>query len=287
MKTRLLVGLLTVALGGLTSCSNILEENGVINNVAESGMGELRINLTTDPTVEAITKSGEGLTEFKVGIDNKIYRYSEWNNQTLTVATGQKKITAYNIAENDVSNFAWNAPYYMGSKDVNITAAGPNVVTIDCSRANSTLVVDTTGFMPEKGQTKILCVKSLVAYEGDADTNGFDLLKKEEQTPSNNDSVYVKAGITAKIVLTPAKMDGTELLPVTTYINSSNSNSSSEHTEAAKRYKVSYTVNDQNGQATIKITVNDSVKEVEIPAVEINPYDSTTQENQSTNGGGE
>ena len=55
MKARLLVGLLTVALGGLTSCSNILEENGVINNVAESGMGELRINLSTDASVNVST----------------------------------------------------------------------------------------------------------------------------------------------------------------------------------------------------------------------------------------
>ena len=57
MKARLLVGLLTVALGGLTSCSNILEENGVINNVAESGMGELRINLVADGTLNVGTKS--------------------------------------------------------------------------------------------------------------------------------------------------------------------------------------------------------------------------------------
>ena len=57
MKAKLLVGLLTVALGGLTSCSNILEENGVINNVAESGMGELRINLSTDASVSVVTKA--------------------------------------------------------------------------------------------------------------------------------------------------------------------------------------------------------------------------------------
>ena len=57
MKAKLLVGLLTVALGGLTSCGNILEENGVINNVAESGMGELRINLSTDASLNVSTKA--------------------------------------------------------------------------------------------------------------------------------------------------------------------------------------------------------------------------------------
>ena len=60
MKATILSGLIAVALGGLTSCSNILEENGVINNVAESGMGELRINLTTDASLNVSTKGGEG-----------------------------------------------------------------------------------------------------------------------------------------------------------------------------------------------------------------------------------
>ena len=71
MKATILSGLIAVALGGLTSCSNILEENGVINNVAESGMGELRINLTTDASLNVSTKGGEG-TE-PVNINGKSY----------------------------------------------------------------------------------------------------------------------------------------------------------------------------------------------------------------------
>ena len=79
MKARLLVGLLTVALGGLTSCSNILEENGVINNVAESGMGELRINLSTDASVSVVTK---GINDAN---GNYIIKVTEKENKTTII----------------------------------------------------------------------------------------------------------------------------------------------------------------------------------------------------------
>ena len=287
MKTRLLAGLVAVALGGLTSCSNILEENGISNSVAESGMGELRINLTTDPTVEAITKATpEDLSNFSVKIGETTYEYKDWFDKTLTVPAGDnKEVTAFNFAENDVQNFAWNTPYYKGSQTANIAAGNTAKVSIECKRANSTLVIDTTGFIPKEGKTKILYVQSLMAYAGESDQTGFDLLKKEGQMAGTTDSVCVKAGITAKIVLTPAKMDGTELTSVTTYINNTNPNSSSAHTEAAKKYKVSYTVNDKNGQATITVTVNNTVTEVPTINVEVNPYDSTTQGNQSSGNG--
>lgn len=289
MKAKLLVGLLTVALGGLTSCSNILEENGVINNVAESGMGELRINLTTDPTVEAITKAGtpEDPSNFTVSIGDTKYTYAQWNGKKLTVPAGNgKTVEAYNMEDADVLSFAWNKPYYKGENtNVDIVAGQIATVIIDCKRANSTLAIDTTGFEPKADETKILCVKSLMAYaEGASDTEGFDLLKKGSSSATESDSVCVKAGIKAWIKLIPAKMaDGTPLDPVTTYINDSNTENTP--TNAQKKYKVSYTVN-QNGQASITITVNDSVEEVKIPIEEIDPYKNTTSETQS-NGGGE
>ena len=151
MKATILSGLIAVALGGLTSCSNILEENGVINNVAESGMGELRINLTTDPTVEAITKAStpEDPSNFTVSIGETTYNYTQWYNQTLLVKTGSDQtITAYNLST--VDDFAWNKPYYKGENtNVDIVAGQIATVTIDCKRANSTLAIDTTGFNPE------------------------------------------------------------------------------------------------------------------------------------------
>lgn len=277
MKTRLLVGLLTVALGGLTSCGNILEENGVINNVAESGMGELRINLSTDPTVEAITKSNtpEDLSNFTVSIGETTYNYNQWYGQTLLVKTGSDQtITAYNLSK--VDDFAWNAPYYTGSQTASIVAGKNATVTINCTRANSTLVVDTTGFEPAKGKEKILYVKSLLAYNGDKDTNAFNLLQNGNSPAAPTDSVCVKAGITAKIVLTPAKMDGTPLTPVTRYLTNDGNTGT---TGAAQKYNISYEVKDDKGQATIQITVNKTVTEEHQINVDVNPYNSSPAAN--------
>ena len=57
MKAKLVAGLVAIALGGFTSCGNILEENGVINNVAQNGTGELRINLVADGSLNVTTKA--------------------------------------------------------------------------------------------------------------------------------------------------------------------------------------------------------------------------------------
>lgn len=277
MKATILSGLIAVALGGLISCSNILEENSVINNVAESGMGELRINLTTDPTVEAITKSNtpEDLSNFTVSIGETTYNYTQWYNQTLLVKTGSDQtITAYNLST--VDDFAWNKPYYKGeNSDVDIVAGTPATVTINCTRANSTLAIDTTGFEPSKGETKILCVHSLMAFNGENNEQGFNLLKKDNEPAKSTDSVCVKAGIVAKIVLTPAKMDGTTLSPVTRYLTNDENSTTSGNTTAAQKYKIAYKVNTENGQATITITVNGKVDDVPIN-VDVNPYESNT-----------
>lgn len=271
MKATILSGLIAVALGGLTSCSNILEENGVINSSAQSGMGELRINLTTDPTVEAFTKAEEDLSNFTVSIGNTEYTYNDWSDKPLTVPVGENQtVNAYNMKAKDVQPFAWNAPYYMGSQTADIVAGQTANVTITCKRANSTLAIDTTGFQPTNGETKILCVQSLMAFTGDNDELGFNLLKNGDVPANTTDSVCVKAGIVAKIVLTPAKMDGTTLSPVIRYLNKDNSNTSGE-TVAAQKYKIAYKVNTKNGQASISITVNGKVDDVSIP-VEVNPY---------------
>lgn len=274
MKATILSGLVALAFGAFTtSCSNILEENSVLNSAAQSGMGELRINLTTDPTVEVFTKAAEDLSNFKVSIGDK--EYTDWNGKALTVPVGENQtVNAYNMKETEVLPFAWNAPYYTGSQTANIVAGQTASVTITCKRANSTLAIDTTGFNPKEGKDKILCVQSLMAFNGEDTQTGFDLLKKDGNPADKTDSVCVKAGIVAKIVLTPAKMDGTVLTPVIRYLNKDNSNTSG-NTDAAQKYNVSYQVNTKNGQASITITVNGKVKDFPI-YVDVNPYESNT-----------
>ena len=78
MKATILSGLIALALGAFTtSCSNILEENGVLNSAAQAGMGELRINRTTDASLNVSTKSGEGTESVQIG--SKTYEINKDN----------------------------------------------------------------------------------------------------------------------------------------------------------------------------------------------------------------
>lgn len=57
MKKILLLGIAALAFGGLTSCSNIMEESG-INPTAKAKTGELSIALEADASVSVTTKAG-------------------------------------------------------------------------------------------------------------------------------------------------------------------------------------------------------------------------------------
>ena len=57
MKKALLLGIAAFAFGGLTSCSNILEDSGV-NPAAKAKTGELGIALEADASVSVTTKAG-------------------------------------------------------------------------------------------------------------------------------------------------------------------------------------------------------------------------------------
>ena len=53
MKKTLLIGLAAVALGSMTACSNILEEEGVISATTDT----LSVGLDADATVNIVTKT--------------------------------------------------------------------------------------------------------------------------------------------------------------------------------------------------------------------------------------
>ena len=57
MKKTLLIGLAAVALGSMTACSNILEEEGTISASAKTG--DLTIGVEADGSVNVTTKSSE------------------------------------------------------------------------------------------------------------------------------------------------------------------------------------------------------------------------------------
>ena len=160
MKARLLVGLLTVALGGLTSCSNILEENGVINNVAESGMGELRINLSTDASVNVSTKatgdeieSGVSLTDEQMkqfllsatkGKDTE--NLGTYGNYTSQLPKGDWTVKAVYTSMDESTILGWDIPNFEGSQSVTIEANKTAEPTISAALTNSIIKGDENAF---------------------------------------------------------------------------------------------------------------------------------------------
>ena len=271
MKARLLVGLLTVALGGLTSCGNILEENGVINNVAESGMGELHINLSTDPSISVVTKAIDADGEYHIKLtkqsDKTIIekKYSDFS-QPLRLENGKYTIEAYNKEEESVKDFEWNAPYYKTD--------GTNEVTIDgdrqkkeltCVRANSSLMVDTTSLGNSGDSNKILYVKSLTAKNG---TKSYLNLIDSNHSLAT-DSVCVKAGIPATIELVAVRMDNGKEIIVSSPLK--NENESAANIDPKTKYNVIYSIYAENGELTLSVKVNDVVTTVPVP-VKIDPY---------------
>ena len=285
MKTKLLSGLTALVLGGLTSCSNILEENGIPNSVAESGMGELRISLLQDETVIVDTKAIKDAEDtYKISIqptDGKAieYEYSKIKGKALTLGKGQYKISAYNKTESTVEDFEWNAPYYKTTENetVVITAQGSVTKELTCTRANSTLTVDTSDFQPENLQDKILYVKSLVA-KNTSSSSTIDLL--EQGKSWNKDSVCVKANIPVTIELIAVRItDGIEI-PVSAPLKTTpESNNTAVPIDTKTKYQVKYSLQSTNGGLSITVKVNDKVEPVDVP-VNVDPY--PTQETQSS-----
>lgn len=304
MKTRLLSGLTALLLGGLTSCGNILEENGVISNVAESGMGELRINLSTDASLNVSTKaetedlsssyeslrgeflvtltapSGTDLEGVELPYEKK---FSEIENQTYTLPA----VDGYTLTakyDSMTGEFGWNCPVFEGTNPINVTAGAKTDASVTCSLKNAIINVNLSEFETSESKVK---VTSLYAYSGDNDQNKFFLKGEgvQEGKVLGRDTVYVKAGISAKLILTGTFLqDGSDPIAFTTPAQEITAERNSTTTEKTK-YNVKYSLQTTNGQMTIQIDIDGNVTVVPID-VKVNPYDSTTQETQS-NGGGE
>ena len=281
MKARLLIGLLTVALGGLTSCSNILEENGVINNVAENGMGELRISLEQNPAVNVITKAGsfndnkvtlseEEINAFTItvgGVPELSGNYGDIKEKTVTVVGRNYPISAEYGKMTD--KFAFNAPYFSGSDNYEVKKDYLNIATVNCTLQNSIIVIDPTAFDEFKSK---LTINSVVAYAGEVNnttdlSTGTSLIDQDKNL--KNGTLYVKSDLTdAKIVVEGCvKNDPSRTFKAIADITNTTDNSVGK----AKKYIVKYQLFTDSGSLKIAISVNGIVSEQTI-SVNVNPY---------------
>lgn len=288
MKATILSGLVALALGAFTtSCSNILEENGVLNSAAQSGMGELCINLTTDASLNVSTKADVGITlsdeekkKFVISgtkgdksVD--LGTFADYEN-TKTVPAGiYSSITATYTSMKDDAVLAFNSPEFKGSttESVNVTANGQTQASITAKLTNSIITVSSI-----ENLTSTAEITELFVYAGEneptTDEGKFNLLSANNTLDTTN-KLYVKAEKSnIHIVLKGTlKKDNNKAFSVTADIKQSDKTA----TEAAKDYQVSYSFSDDNGSLGMTITVDGTVQPAPIVVEPIDPYQPATE----------
>ena len=301
MKATILSGLVALALGAFTtSCSNILEENGVLNSAAQSGMGELCINLTTDASLNVSTKSGEGEEDLSTSYESlkgdfevtltaptgttvaegtlpTKAKYSEIENKTYTLpaANGYTLTAKYGEMRED---FGWNCPIFEGTNDqINVTANNSTPAKVTCTLQNAIINVDLSELETENSKVE---VTSLYATSG---ANGETKFYMKGASVDNGkelgkDTVYVKANVTANLVLegTFKSTESSEPISFTTPATPIRPADASEvtQTKAKTKYNVKYTLSDSKGQITIGVVIDGKVTPVTINT-QIDPYYNT------------
>lgn len=288
MKTTILSGLIAVALGGLTSCSNILEENGVINNVAESGMGELRINLTTDASLNVSTKGGVSTTEINgsnftyevrgsQATESQTKRYSDF---PLTLPTGTYSVTAtYDQMVNEEGNtvpLAWDKPSFYGECS---PVSVPGTATINATLSNSVISFDKE--TTETAFKDKVTISEVFVYAGNKDYTNEEkfTLYKAGQTQETK-TLFVAAGqknVYIHIDGTVQDSKSTKISHSTLIAGRKQENGTlgeTTQTFAANEYKVAYTLNDDKGLLSLTINISGTTQDITITE-EIDPYPTT------------
>lgn len=285
MKTRLLAGLTALVLGGLTSCSNILEENGIPNSVAESGMGELRINLVADGTLDAMTKSSDNTAAIKTALET-VNKNSFSINGTGTaddksisftgnpteLQTGKKVPagTYTSITAELTSNvkIGFNAPHFKGEiNNVKVTANQSTTnQTIEVKLQNSVITVNKESFgaLSTNGQASIT---ELYVVDPENNSKHFDLLTNEKKLKeiSLENLLFVAPNEynNAKIVIS-GNIPG--------YTQGFTKESTIEFNQnQAQNYEITYTISKDNGTLYLTVNINGEVTTTPV-SVNIDPY---------------
>ena len=263
MKKTLLIGLAAVALGSMTACSNILEEEGTIS--AKTGI--VSFNLTSDPTIEIVTKANEVAIptgkegDFKVTIDgNKDYivSYSAEKGFSQELFYEVYNVVAHNTELTEDEPIAWNKPYFVSeSTSLNVDSETKTLPLV-CKRGDAVISIDKSG-LTSNGFTNI----SLTAKtESTAAVNALAKENNASQKWFEQDQLCVKAGTVVKMNLSMSVDGETKKFSFDLLQNSA-------AVVAGNQYNVTFTVN--KGEATFTIKVNDTLNSV-TTSITIDPY---------------
>ncbi|MBR5297804.1 MAG: DUF4493 domain-containing protein [Parabacteroides sp.] len=285
MKKTLLISLAAVALGSMTACSNILEEEGVISPSAK--LGTLSLSLEQDNTLNEETKATfngttVALTEDEIGSFNIVTKcgetpindftglYSTLKGQSKRVAVGTYSFTA--TYGNMTAPFEWNTPCFYGSETAVVGVTEVVNANIKCSLSNSIVVINQDAFDTFNDLVtveKIVAINSNVSetYGTDDLTSGVTLL---DGASLKTETLYAKADITnAKIVMEGfVTLDNSKKFRVIAELKKG----TGDTVGAQNKYVISYSlVTGDKGTLSISISVNGTVTIQEITK-EVNPY---------------
>lgn len=302
MKAKLLSGLTALLLGGLTSCSNILEENGVINNVAESGMGELRINLSTDVSLNVSTKAeGSEETSEPNAITSKVMGLLNETNADEFTITGKGSVSSnilngtvesyksgkvvpvdtYSItAENSYDSntrIATGRPHFKGEvTGVKVQATQETVVNeFKVTLQNSVITVNPTSITEFLSDTKNSITEIYVQDPTDTFKKYYFTLNDEntglKEPTSVNELLFVDPSVEKVSIVMKGRIDGIGEFTAPHDITTKELH--------AKNFLVSYKISIDNGTLKFTVSVDGSVDEQK-ETVTIYPYDQNTNTQQ-------
>lgn len=296
MKKSLLIGLAAVALGSMTACSNILEEEGVVSPSAKTGT--LTIGVEADASVNVTTKASEEnlteiynslLDEFKVELtapsgvqlpdglsgQNLLYKDIENNIYKLPAKTGYSLRASYGTM--DDKSFAWDCPVFEGtSSSFDVVANKLTRETVSCTLQNSIIevnVADLNTSTDDDGNGVI--VTSLYAMIGNDENTKFYLMgdKVEEGKSLAGNILYVAANVDAKLIMEGHLESNSSKTFKTTATEIEAKDATL--TTGKTKYKVKYTLSNANGELQLVVSIDGKVTVVDINKV-VDPYTPAT-----------
>lgn len=269
MKNLILSAMMIAAI--FTSCSK--------DDSDYEGYGNIAVNVNSDVNLSAVqTRAATTVTDettlntYSFTVKRASVANTTWTgNYTYIKSASFAAATDYTIsAENCNAATARTANSYYGQKRIYgessqfaIKAGETTAVTLNCTVANSmvTVTLDNT--------TLGNYFSSYEVSIGDGTGDGQRMLKFD----SSNTTAYFDAGVTLSYSIS-AKLKNSE--STVTFNNTIALGTTENKTEAAKNYNITVKASSSNGKISLTMTVDDSLTDVTVPEVAIDPYATTT-----------
>lgn len=297
MNVQQLIGLAAIVLGGMTSCSNILEEDGVSNVITKGETGTLCINLETDVSFDVTTKTGTetevsqtttriqeilntvATSDFKISgtgqktnyqLDGKVSDYALEKNKIVAADT-YPKITAEN-EYGASTKVDFGKPHFKGSvSNIEVTPNGKTKLeNFTVTLQNSVITIDKTSLDALRNDQNVTISKLYVKDPDYPDNTEkyrhlLEIAKKDLSQLTIEDLLFVDPQVEkVTIVIEGSVTGGTFSFPYEIITKQ-------EGTYAPKNYFVGYIISETNGKLELSVTVDGTIGE-ENKTITINPF---------------